>query len=498
MSFFKPKFVLLALASVLLPALWTSGCTGGAFSTDDGKAGSTSSGGGSSKAGAGSGVKCGGPEDCNDNDACTTDLCNADGTCDTAPKCAGTEKCCGGECAECCENSDCDDNVSCTENVCFSNQCMYVPKDSDCDAAQYCSAKDGCRARAACGILVGGDPVVECDDDNACTADSCADNLCQHDFCDKADPNANLCCEGVGCAACCSDSQCDTDNDPCTVGSCTGGKCSVKPLCADGKECCPSADGKTATCGSCCSAAECDDRVGCTFDGCGGGQCSHTPRTDKCAPGEICDAGKGCQKAAVCMVNTDCKPSNGCQLNPKCDGGACHFDACGTGTKCCSNAAAGTSACARCCDASECSDNIDCTKDTCGASGCSHTPIDTNCAMGQKCDAAQGCVGCIKDTDCSDGLDCTTDTCVGNTCSHVSTCGKLQYCTRFGCSTCLSDSDCQGATTTQNIILPVGCNTSTCVDGQCKTVAEDCGDFQVCCPPYGCQLQCGIMTDETQ
>lgn len=506
MSFFKPKFVLLALASVLLPALWTSGCTGGDFSTEDGAGGSTStsggstSGGDSSQAGAGTGaaapVKCGGPEDCNDKDNCTTDLCNADGTCDAAPKCAGTEKCCEGDCQECCDASDCDDGVSCTENTCFSGQCMFVPADTACEATQYCSVKDGCRERAACGILVGGDPVAECDDGSTCTGDSCVDNFCKYDFCAEG----KLCCEGAspGCAEdCCTDSQCNPDNDPCMVGSCNDGKCSVTPLCADSKQCCPSADGKTATCGSCCSAAECDDRVGCTFDGCGGGQCSHTP-TNNCDPGYVCDAVKGCQKASTCMANADCKPSNGCQLNPRCEGGACHFDACGSGTKCCNNAATGASNCARCCDASECSDNIDCTKDTCGASGCSHTPVDTSCAMGQKCDPRQGCVACIKAADCDDGLACTTDTCVGNTCSNVSTCGKLEYCTANGCSTCLSDSDCQGNTTTQGIILPVGCNTSTCVKGQCVTETQDCGDFQICCPPYGCQLTCGIETQDTE
>jgi len=499
-SFFKPKFVLLALTSVLLPAWWTSGCSGGAFSAGN-TAGSSSSAGNNngeagSGAGAGSGVKCGGPEDCDDGQICTTDLCNADGTCDVSPKCAGAQKCCEGDCAECCEDADCDDGVSCTTNTCFSGQCMYVPQDSSCDVTQYCSVKDGCRPRAACGILVGGDPLEECDDKNGCTTDTCADNFCQHDFCGKgaADPTLTLCCEGTGCAKdCCSDAQCDTDNDPCTVGSCKDGKCSLTPLCADGKECCPSADGKTATCGSCCSAAECDDRVGCTVDKCGGGECSHTPGT--CEPGYVCDPAKDCQKAATCMANSDCHPSNGCQLNPKCDGGACHFDSCALGTKCCLGAGGVGSSCARCCDASECSDNIECTKDTCGASGCSHEPIDANCPIrGQKCDPLLGCVGCVKDADCSDGLDCTTDSCVQNTCTHVSTCGKYQYCTAFGCSTCVSDSDCQGATTTQNIILPVGCSTSKCVKGQCQTTTQDCGDFQICCPPYGCQLQCGIET----
>ena len=130
-------------------------------------------------------------------------------------------------------------------NTCFSGQCMYVPDDTKCDMTQFCSAKDGCTVRQACGILVGEDPTKACDDGSSCTTDSCVKNLCQHDFCAQG----KLCCEGTGCAdRCCNDSQCNTGNDPCKVGSCKGNKCSLVALCGDGQQCCPSADAKTATC----------------------------------------------------------------------------------------------------------------------------------------------------------------------------------------------------------------------------------------------------------
>ncbi len=503
MSFFKPKFVVLALVTLLLPAVWTSGCTGGDFSAASADAsagtGAASTGGTSNGSagtmigtGAGTGVTCGGPEDCDDGDECTSDRCNADGTCDASPKCLGGEKCCGGDCAECCTNADCDDGVSCTGNTCFSGQCMYVPDDTLCDKTQYCSTKDGCRARQACGILVN-EPADTCADDSKCTTDTCKDNLCQHDFC----ANGTLCCEGVGCATCCNDSQCDKDQDPCTVGSCTDGKCSIVPLCANGLECCPSADGKTATCGKCCSAVECDDKVGCTEDKCAGGQCSQTP-SKPCPTGYVCDVTKDCQKAPACTTSNDCNAAAGsCQTNPKCEGGACHFDTCVSPAKCCAGAGTASGTCATCCSAAECTDNIDCTVDACTANGCTHTPDKTKCAMGQLCDAQAGCVGCQKATDCDDGLACTTDSCTQGTCGHVSTCGKVTFCTVDGCSACLSDSDCQGGVTT-NIIQPVGCSVSTCVKGQCQTTIQDCGDLQTCCPPYGCQLRCGIIINPTE
>jgi hypothetical protein len=64
-----------------------------------------------------------------------------------------------------------------------------------------------------------------------------------------------------------------------------------------------------------------------------------------------------------------------------------------------------------------------------------------------------------------------------------------------GCSQCVSDSDCQGGVITANVILPTTCDWSTCEKGKCTPHSvPDCGDFQYCCPPYGCQLNCNIST----
>jgi hypothetical protein len=455
-SFFKPKFVLLALVSVLLPALWTSGCSGGDFSAASGEAtagtaaqaGSDSSGGKGSAGtssnagtgtGAGTGVACGGPEDCDDKNVCTTDRCNADGTCDASPKCTGSDKCCGGDCAQCCKDADCDDGVSCTMNTCFSGQCMFVPDDTQCAATEYCSAADGCKTRQACTGLAGESASV-CDDGGGCTTDACENHFCQHHFCPNAD--AKLCCEGKGCAACCTDAQCDDDKDPCTVGSCKDGKCSKVPLCADGLECCPNADGTTATCGKCCKADECDDKIACTEDKCGGGQCSNTPQNTLCPMGYLCDpAQKMCTKAPDCTVNADCHPT-GCQSNPKCNAGKCQFDSCAIGTKCCSN-----NSCAACCADTECNDNTPCTTDKCGTLGCENAPNDALCPQGYLCNADHGCV--------------------------------------LGCKT---DSNCQLRMVTTNIATPpigTGCSVSKCVKGQCEDVLLQCGDLQTCCQASG-------------
>jgi hypothetical protein len=500
-SFFRPKFLLLAMLAALVASLSASGCSGAAFTAGDGASSggsagtSGSAGSGQTTAGTtsqGPGKACAGPEDCDDKDPCTADLCDASGSCDTSPKCAGTQKCCEGDCAECCDNADCDDHLDCTENRCFMGQCMFVPDDTQCAATEYCSAKGGCRARQTCGILMGADVAAECDDDSTCTTDECVSNLCTHTYC-----TGTLCCEGQnpGCAEeCCNDSQCDKDTDPCTVGSCEGGKCSVKPLCGGGTECCKSADGKTATCGVCCSADECDDKVGCTKDSCGGGQCSHTLQA--CPEGYYCDPtpGHGCMPSPDCSTNADCaKQAGACQLNARCDNGTCQFDSCpDNASKCCS------SGCAVCCDDKECSDNIDCTKDTCGAGGCTHTPDDSLC-MGGHCSADKGCVACRDKSDCDDGVSCTDDSCTNNTCVHFSNCAS-GFCdaTSNACVQCTYDSDCQGGVVNsagaQANIIGTPCKVSKCVKGMCQDSTITCTGEQRCCSPYGCSIVCGIMT----
>ena len=102
------------------------------------------------------------------------------------------------------------------------------------------------------------------------------------------------------------------------------------------------------------------------------------------------------------------------------------------------------------------------------------------------------------DKDCDDGLPCTTDKCNTDThtCLSANTCdATAQYCTASGCVACLTDAQCQGGgVVTTQIIRPIGCPVSSCVKGACQTTYNDCGDFQICCQPYGCQLKCGIQT----
>jgi hypothetical protein len=338
----------------------------------------------------------------------------------------------------------------------------------------------------------------ECDDGSACTTDRCDGNFCAHDFCGKGlnDPNVELCCED-GCAEeCCTDSQCNDPDDPCQVGSCQGGKCSPRvALCSDGLECCVSADRQTASCGSCCTADDCDDHVGCTEDACGGGQCSHTPRTLPdmlaCPTGYLCDPTDPqdpCVKAPDCNSPADCDPV-ACQSNPRCEAGSCRFDGCSNGTKCCDG-----QGCALCCDSSECSDNIACTLDSCTEAGCKHVPDDSACPVNTHCDAGRGCIGCTSNAECDDQKACTSDVCNMNTltCLYSTSCPS-GYCepTTGQCVECKQDSDCQGGVIA-NAAAPPGtmCSVTKCLNSKCVASSVTCSGLQQCCPPFGCAILC--------
>jgi hypothetical protein len=341
------------------------------------KAGTTSSGtsGGGTPGSGGSALGgCRGPEDCSDGDPCTQDVCRKDGVCVLSPTCATDERCCEGSCGECCDDVDCDDQVGCTEDICFAGTCQHQPDSASCGAGKYCSLLGDCMSQEACSAA---NPKA-CDDDSNCTVDSCESALCVHAFC--ADEDATRCCPTTGCAAeCCTNQECDTDDDPCTVGVCDGGKCSQAPRCSDGEQCCAGGPAG-ATCGACCSAKECGDDVGCTVDACIEGRCYNAPGA--CDSGQTCDPIQGCLKNIECEDDGDCS-SQGCG---RCDEGTCVYG-CGLGQVCCNNS------CQGCCSAADCSDGIACTDDSCVEGRCKNAANNKNCPLLQSCNIVRkGCI----------------------------------------------------------------------------------------------------------
>ncbi len=161
-----------------------------------------------------------------------------------------------------------------------------------------------------------------CDDDNKCTEDGCADAICTHEevsgsCCQPPCDIGHLCISNECiCAANCMGKECGDDGCGGSCGECTGeagcsltGKCKCQPVC-DGLEC--GDDGCGGSCGTCLAPGFCQDGAcqctpqcegkACGDDGCGG-SCGACPALHKCEAGvctfscSICPTLDGCTSA---------------------------------------------------------------------------------------------------------------------------------------------------------------------------------------------------------
>lgn len=121
----------------------------------------------------------------------------------------------------------------------------------------------------------------------------------------------------------------------------------------------------------------CDDGVPCTTDTCVDGRCLQGPDDSLCASDERCDPVSGCVPER-CTMDAECGS----------DGIACNgIEACVSGT----------------CQTSpglSCDDDNPCTADSCGAGGCTNTPVDMD-GDGAPAMGVDG-VSCAGGTDCAD------------------------------------------------------------------------------------------------
>jgi len=204
--------------------------------------------------------------DCNDDNFCTADSCdpklgcqhgNIDAACDDGDACTQGETCSGGKCGS--GNAvSCDDGNPCTDDECKPPfGCFHVANGVACDDGDACSTGDTCAGgKCKAGAL------VECDDGNVCTANSC----------DKT----------VGCvftpaAGGCDDGNKCTENDHCEGGGC---KSTQQTVCNDSKE---------------CTTDSCDPKTGCVFtpvaDGTPCGQQDWKCKAGQCVQPQPCVGG---------------------------------------------------------------------------------------------------------------------------------------------------------------------------------------------------------------
>ncbi len=134
---------------------------------------------------------------------------------------------------QCGTAADCDDNNPCSDDICANQLCSHVNDDTNsCSDGSACTSPDSCSAGSC---LAGPNP---CIDGNACTSDLCTgEGVCPHTPVDCSDGNPctdDSCIPSTGCAhanntAACSDSNPCTIGDVCSHGNCVAGTGALPP-----------------------------------------------------------------------------------------------------------------------------------------------------------------------------------------------------------------------------------------------------------------------------
>ncbi len=350
---------------------------------------------------------------CNDGNACTQgDWCNG-GTCQP-----------GGILS-------CDDQNGCTADACDAKVgCTHTSSGIlACNDGDPCTVVDACVG----SVCKPGTP-ANCDDFNACTADTCATgNGCAHTAlngasCDDSNPcTINDACAGSTCKAGPAN-PCDDGNvcsiDGCTVlAGCFHTQVIVPTLCDDG-DLCTSGDVCNGIICVGATATNCNDNKLCTSDSCDSAiGCLHPPNTLPCNDNNLCTSVDACLGGACVGMLKGCTDSNDCTADT-CESktGYCIFvpipagpcedgNACTISDQCLAGVCKGG-------PLRDCNDNDACTVDGCvpGSGDCVHTPAQAGyacddgdvCTSGDVC-GGSGCHGLPKV--CDDGNPCTTDTC---------------------------------------------------------------------------------------
>jgi len=392
--------------------------------------------------------------ECDDGVACTLDSCDpiegfcthdpSDALCDNGIFCDGVETCDVLLGCQAGPTTDCDDAVDCTVDACneTTDQCDHTPDHVSCDNGIFCDGMEVCDLALDCQA----GPAETCDDGVGCTVDTCivATDACEHSPDDAACDNG-LYCDGdetcdvlLGCQAGVS-VDCD-DDVACTVDSCneTLDVCDNTPnnaacddgLFCNGMESCDPLLGCQAG-----SATDCDDAVDCTVDACNEttNQCDNTPDHVSCDNGIFCDGMEVCDLALDCQAG----PAETCD-----DGIGCTVDLCNVTTDACEHSP-DDAACDNglYCDGDEtcdallgcqagvsvdCDDDISCTVDSCNEAldACDNTPNNAACDDGLFCNGFETCSdidGCLAGTDpCLIGELCDEST---NQCNVASVSG---------------------------------------------------------------------------
>ncbi len=426
-------------------------------------------------------------EDCNDDDPCTFDQCDSSGECLIEPWPDGTAcdaddgtagSCQAGACVvECTRADECDDDNACTVDSCDSRvgACVNDPLDG-VDAPVDVQTPGDCSIIAC----VGGNEVAQADDEdleddrNECTVDTCSRGTPVHDPAVSGFPcGADGLCDGAGaCAECISPDDC-TDlpmDDDCQTRTCIAGVCGQE-FADQGTE----ANATLQTPGN-CQLIVCDGAGGIESDN----DDTDVPFDGLECTDDLCTAGAPSNPPA--MSGDSCGVAGVCDGFGTCVGCVTPADCGGTDTFC---------------------QSITCINNTCGVNNAAvGLPLPlfdqtSNDCQELVCDGGGSVIALADDDDLPspDGNDCTGEACSngmtlfpdlplddpcdqdgGTVCDGAGACVECNNATQCsGANQCEQDVCNANACGTQALGAGTGCN-----DGQFCTATDECNGMGSC------------------
>ncbi len=428
----------------------------------------------------------GGAVNCDDGSPCTADSCDpatgclhkaAAGPCNDADSCTQKDNCEAGKCVGIAIDvtASCNDNDACTTDSCEAKAgCVHTPKIAGpCDDGNVCTLNDACQN----GKCISGPNNCGCEADKDCATKEDG-NLCNGTlFCDisakpfqcKVKPTTVVACD-TSLNGECQQNACNASTGKCAITQATDGK----PCDSDSSVCTKDDQCKAGTCQT-GALVGCDDKNPCTDDACDAKNgCSFKPNTTPC------DAdGDSCTVLDVCASGT-CVPGKGKDCDDK---EFCTDDLCEKATGKCANKPRVD----KCDDANLCT-----TDDACGVEPTTklYTCVggknldcnDKNPCTTDQCDAVKGCIfSSVGDgANCEDGNACTAgDSCAKGKCAGQPIDVKVKCDDGNPCTTDVCDAEKGCVHNADDVAICDDGNACTkndfCKDGKCAAGVNTCG-----------------------
>ncbi|MSQ82594.1 MAG: hypothetical protein EXR77_06705 [Myxococcales bacterium] len=416
---------------------------------------------------------------CDDKNPCTTDSCNATKGCVQIANtlmcdadgdgCTLSDKCQDKVCLAGAKKV-CDDNEACTTDSCnpLTGTCGFEGKNWEgkgCDADNsVCTAGDVCKT-GKCTVGA----IKSCDDSNKCTNDNC---------------DAKNGCANVASTIPCDDGNFCTSGDQCAQGKCTGTAVNAAVLCEDNNACTNDACEPSKGCAYSNNTAACNDGNTCTFgDVCSAGkcasgasQCACQADTDCVDDGNLCNGKSFCDKGSLPYA---CKVKSGTVVSCTTTGDTtCSANTCDIKTGNCAMKAVNNSK--TCDDGSVCTLGDTCSNGTC-MPGSSVSCDDKVLCTSDSCDAKTGCKTIANTLPCDDTNACTKgDVCANGSCfpGLPLNCDDNNPCTEQLCD---KPTGCKNSPNTASCNDNNSCTKAdVCAAGTCKGIAISCDDGNPC------------------